>query len=502
MDDRADGCKWDQSMDNEKMNKNRENLSDDDLREKMNFEKFMNEYKPVSFYKTWKFYAMAGLAALMISGTFLIYNADNDPVRNFGNSREETFINPPLQGVNVAYAVFELNAISDTILNYPNGSVLHVPSNAFLDQKGNPVKGKVELSYREFHDAADFFVSGIPMTYDSAGNRYHFESAGMFEIKAFKNGEALLANGNEQINIQMASDMNGSRFNIYFLDTAARRWEYMKEDVVLNAFQGITENERGIGPGVSSVVPPFAAPQKANSNNPRFDVAFDKKQFPELVVYGGVSFEVSKDEQNYDPKLAMTDWDNVKIERCPDGVHYLVTFSNRTESHPFKVLPVFAGTDYANALNLYNAKMKACEKERSANKKMQTSRGSSVRREFEVNRFGIWNSDCPSSLPKGKIIVAKFMDEQKNKLDLSHVYLVEKGKKAMFTYLPQTYKTFTYNPVSQNVVWGVTKENQLAIFNVDDFAKIKPDKDTSEFSMHITEMKITSVGEVRKLLGI
>jgi hypothetical protein len=519
------------------MNRNREKLSDEDLQEKMNFDKFMSEYQPVSFYKTWKFYATVGLAGLMVLGTFLLYTDSGEQAGSTETKKVELFVNPPLQGVNVNYTIYKLKAGTDTILEYPSGSRLHVPANAFLDARGQAVKGQVELRYREFHDAADFFVSGIPMTYDSAGIQYQFESAGMLDILVNKDGEPLFVNRNEQILIDMASDVKGNRFNIYYLDTISKRWDYMKEDVVMSAESEPMKAGKQIPLSVLLKDSLIAAPEKASPDCQRFDIAFDKKLYPELAAYDGVSFQVARDEKRYDPKLAMSDWDNVKIERCPDGVHYLITFSNRSESHVFKVQPVFAGADYVNAKRLYDSKLKSYEQSRAfqatqsagrkrkldstyrsqyvkmksandqstASMKFNSAIGATenrVRREFEISRFGIWNSDCPSSLPVGKKVFAKFLDEKKAKYDFNHVYLVERGKKAMFTYYPEAYKMFTYNPASFNILWAVTKENKLATFPAEEFARIKLDKDTSVFKMQVSEIRVTSVGDVRKLLGI
>src|SRR6478736_1263421 len=50
-------------------------------------------------------------------------------------------------------------------LELPSGSFIDIPANAFVDGKGNPVTGKVKLSFKEYHDAADIILSGIPLEY-------------------------------------------------------------------------------------------------------------------------------------------------------------------------------------------------------------------------------------------------------------------------------------------------------------------------------------------------
>ena len=98
-------------------------------------------------------------------------------------------IAPPIKGLNVHYTTYKVIAEKGATLDYKTGSKIIIPKNAFTDSNGNLLKGEVELRYREFHDAVDFFVSGIPMTYDSAGVKYQFESAGMVEVLAYQNGK-------------------------------------------------------------------------------------------------------------------------------------------------------------------------------------------------------------------------------------------------------------------------------------------------------------------------
>ncbi|HRD40305.1 MAG TPA: hypothetical protein PLC65_16880, partial [Bacteroidia bacterium] len=78
-------------------------------------------------------------------------------------------------------------------------SKIKVPQNAFVNKAGPDIIGDVEIQYREMHDQADIIASGIPMTYDSAGTKYHFESAGMFDIKASQNGEQVFLKHGKQI---------------------------------------------------------------------------------------------------------------------------------------------------------------------------------------------------------------------------------------------------------------------------------------------------------------
>ncbi|MFZ5551918.1 MAG: carboxypeptidase-like regulatory domain-containing protein [Bacteroidota bacterium] len=70
-------------------------------------------------------------------------------------------------------------------------SFVHIPANIIVDKDGFPVKGKVKIMYREYRNAAQTAFSGIPMVYYEKGQEYNFNSAGMFEIRAFRGKDEL-----------------------------------------------------------------------------------------------------------------------------------------------------------------------------------------------------------------------------------------------------------------------------------------------------------------------
>ena len=141
----------------------------------------------------------------------------------------QPFINPPLANVNVPYESYSVNTETDSVITTKTGSKIHIPANAFLDKNGKVLHEKVELKYREFHQLSEVFVAGIPMNYDSAGTTYNFETAGMMEICASCNGEAAQTNPNALINVNMVSYDTTDRFNTYYLDTAAKKWNYVAQ---------------------------------------------------------------------------------------------------------------------------------------------------------------------------------------------------------------------------------------------------------------------------------
>ena len=81
-----------------------------------------------------------------------------------------SFINPPLKNVDVPFTEYNVDAAKGDTIFYQSGSILLFPPNAFVDKNGNVIEGNIQIKYREFSNAVDLYLSGIPMSYDSAGN--------------------------------------------------------------------------------------------------------------------------------------------------------------------------------------------------------------------------------------------------------------------------------------------------------------------------------------------
>jgi hypothetical protein len=127
------------------------------------------------------------------------------------------FVNPPIHQADVPFSDYVVDASRGDTIIYSSGSVLLFPPVAFVDKNGNVVKGNINIKYREFSNPVDQFLSGIPMDYDSGGVHYTFESAGMCDIQAFKNGEPVFVNKNSKPEINLATANIDPAQNLYYL---------------------------------------------------------------------------------------------------------------------------------------------------------------------------------------------------------------------------------------------------------------------------------------------
>jgi hypothetical protein len=132
-------------------------------------------------------------------------------------------VDPPFANIESAWYTDHFDAGEEKEVIFENGTRLRIPADAFVDQEGNAVSGRVSLKFREISSVDEILISGIPMT---VSNDYQkvMTSADMFEIRAYKEGQELeLANG-KSIETTLASNVGGSDYDLYSFDTKEGKW--------------------------------------------------------------------------------------------------------------------------------------------------------------------------------------------------------------------------------------------------------------------------------------
>jgi len=224
----------------------------------------------------------------------------------------------------------------------------------------------------------------------------------------------------------------------------------------------------------------------------------DAEGRPDLEIYNGVTFEVTEDCKTFDPAEAKTEWYLVEFEKIEKTDKYKVTFSFPSTG-PMRKYEVIArplkDKNRDAALKKYDAAYSSYKQQLSAKDKLctdslkneerkyedvfqkyldlqkrnaelyskqraQTAETEQVvYRTFQIKQFGIWNSDCPQSMPQGMEVFAKFETTQGENVSIAAVYLVEKGKNALYNlYIP---KKISFNPDAENILLIVTNKGKL-----------------------------------------
>lgn len=529
-------------MENYNINRDKEPLTESDIAQGKDFNAFLKAHnsKQSSFFKSAKFYVVAAVTGVvLVGGGYLLLPGDNTTAAQ----NDPAFIQPLFDGARDADTGFVVDASKGGMFMNENGSMINVPGFAFLDSAGNKVSGNVELRYKEFHDPAKIFMAGIPMSYDSAGGRFHFESAGMIEITAFQNGVPLRTNPDSAIRVAMVSDSDEERFNTYYLDTVAKNWKYINDEKAFVFDAPPAEDSTSALQAGTNVTQPPVPPKVADKNKPSFAIAFSPSEFPELVAYKGVRFEVDEKETPYNKEDKKVQWEDVAVTRIKNRSLLQVTFTAGTREAIYVTTPVVDQKDFAAAQLSWeqrNSEYQKALKAREDKEKndadtretamqnadqhrtwvndtlatrarqsrvaagLQASNQSMVMREFIISNFGVWNSDCPESLPEGLEIFAKITDSKTGKvLDVNQVCLVEEGKNAIYTYYAADMSKFQYNPDVDNLLWAITREGKLAVVSVNDFKNMAgTGKKDATFKFTVRNETITKPDQARKLLGI
>ncbi|HSY76002.1 MAG TPA: hypothetical protein VK890_04050, partial [Bacteroidia bacterium] len=266
------------------------------------------------------------------------------------------YINPPVKGVNVPYKAYSVDATKGGTLTY-NNSKLIIPAAAFCDENGKDITGKVDIKYREFRNALDFFTSGIPMTYDSAGKQYTFESAGMLDVRGYQNGRPVYIKTGKDIKVAMITTQKNISYNVYQLDTVKQNWNYVssskgvpipgKHATIKDSAAAIPAPEQQqvqqIQNDIASIkkdeaklekAKPFE-PKKATPGKNTFDIEADAKDYPELALYKNLLWEPDPSDNSYKPAWSTITWEDANLSRNTDGTTYNFTVKKGSESHSF-----------------------------------------------------------------------------------------------------------------------------------------------------------------------
>ncbi len=534
-------------MKNSKINKNRNNPPPEEIEASKNFDFVLKNSKTNKNYSL-KILGLIGIALL----TFVVSNNYFGLKENASVSNKKEIIknriNKPLKNIEIPFGEFRHHPKDSVTINTKLKSIINIPKDAFLSQNGELFSDSVMIKYRKFETVSAIFLSGIPMIYDSASVEYHFESAGMFEIRAYDlAGNVLNVNPQSRIEIEMSSSNSDLKFNQYYL-TNDSVWEYLgrKNPIVLTESNSkLFENRNAI---IKSQIK--KSKQKADSvlkanlpkipktaDNDRFalNLEFNPKSFPELAPFDNILFEVLPNNPEFKLQEVKENWNDIELIKREEK-YFLILFKNG-KKRTINVQPVVSeGINIqkakevydklllnfsADKTNLYHSIQLKIDSLQKINKQLtdsvktinliekssayqiseQFKNESKVYRIFSVNNFGIYNSDCPSNLPRGRTLESPiFVDKEnvKDTLVFTTMFIAEYGKNALYRLYAGFNDVVSYNPKNKTVLWGVTKKNKLAVVYLN---KEKGRLKNEELEMELLTINVaTNTADIRKLL--
>ena len=285
-------------------------------------------------------------------------------------------------------------------------------------------------------------------------------------------------------------------------------------------------------------------PAKAVAGRPQFQLDVNYKEFPELAAFKNAVFEVGTENKNYNSKLADITWSSAEVSEGPQkGKNYLLTLKLRERVEKLIVYPALSGTDYDKAIKSYEAKFadyKNLVAKREADEKRlkeefeakqaaylaeqkklneefikekirwqreQQARQLStisqdftsqaiVNRVFNISNFGIFNSDCPNSLPSGASIDPLYVNNE-NQIIPSTIYLICHNKNLVYNL---QYGKLKFNPKDSYSLCLISN-GKMYLCSKENFASIVKSK---EKKIPLSELSndVNDASDLKRAIGI
>lgn len=371
-------------------------------------------------------YVVSAAAAAVVLLLFVPGLFQNDALTPESYFASQDFVSAPVPELNIDY---EVKTVADAhrggVIDYPSGSRLVIPAAAFMDERGKLIGGEVEIHYRELHDYIDFFVSGIPMAYDSLGMQRYLTSAGMVEVFAEKNGRRLSLAPGKAVQVELRSEVTVSdyftlpNYYVYLLDTVNRTWEYQNIDILQFAEDeewepGATDSpqrrwqqelrwlEADYDLALQELqqnnpVPAAPiAPRQATGNRPTLELDFINGGLPldpssdlqadDLnYLHAGTIWEILPESPEVDPRAFRVEWEQVKLRRL-NAQQFELTLQHRANEETLLVAPVLLGEDYQRALNKYEQEQAAYEAQVAVRERQISEERDSIQAMFTARK--------------------------------------------------------------------------------------------------------------------
>lgn len=443
-------------------------------------------------------------------------------------NQKATYVAPPLKNIKISKVNYAVNVEKGGSYEYKTGTKIIVPKDAFIDETGKVIKGKVDLSYREFRNPLDFFASGIPMTFNQNGQDFTFESAGMFEINASHKGKSVKINPGKEIEVKVTSSNQEKNFNRYVLDTTNRQWIELGKAEVNRAKQ---ENQAAKGQNEKrqqqktlavkadkNLVKPIKPVLVDESKDSTLVINITQGDFPEMDAYKNVEFLVDKSFNISVGDGAKIRWEDVKITSTKKEGFYKITFFKGKQKAEYLVRPAFKGGAYDQAMAVYKQKFAQYEQKRKEKLAQRERRKfvmdstfkaqeniyraeKQVFRTFRLSSFGIYNVDRLIKDPNLMMVEIMLQDESGKPLNHKRFQIVNEEYNAIFTGHQGMKVRFVDN--GKNLIWSVTPEGKLAYLLATDLNKQALKKGKNILKLKVHPEKITSLkqlGSIFKLL--
>jgi hypothetical protein len=120
---------------------------------------------------------------------------------------------------------------------------------------------------------------------------------------------------------------------------------------------------------------------------------------------------------------------------------------------------------------------------------------------FSVSEFGIWNCDRPYQ-HEGASVQADFVDNQQQLFDNHTAFLAERNRNTVMQIFATDDAKVEFNEKSDNLLWIVTENNQIALLRPEDFDEWEQNKspETFTFVLDVLNDPVATEEKLRDIL--
>jgi len=454
------------------------------------------------------------------------------------NAIKKIEIKAPIPGLEAKFEEFTVENNKNQVITTKSGTKITIPVNALVDKNGKPIEGSAKLKFREYHNAVDVLLSGIPMNIKSDGEERIMQTAGMFDIRAEQNGEEIGIAKDKKIDVRLVSFQTGTDYNVFRFDDTGRGWEFVdyNKNVEVNA-----EKEK-LRKSIEKKNPTLAFPLDdkyfsfdywgildamfkddwnkvyENGKNPKiqsrvkeYGLVWLNTNCHELIKYQGVEMIAAMmvwkrvsgntfpawlkdDARDYTQLTALGgNLYQLKIESNKGGqVYNAVIEAVMPLTSLFRNTPEYWKKNYEEGLAKVQEEMKQLKFE------------ADVYRSFEISKFGIYNYDKLLDDNDAIKIIANFNFNGKSD-DLSDVYYILDDK-TIIRYFKGDWGKVKLKQNATGRFVSIMKGKAVCIFTQDEYSKIDFDglrkKDNPKYDIMMSKSEtVNSADDVKKLLN-
>lgn len=410
----------------------------------------------------------------------------NDKIKSIETEKEKTVIpQTPSNSIAVPQQQYSLKAEQGAVIKHENGTTIHVPPAALVYKNGKPVKGQVNISFRELHDAIDVVASSVSMLLDTFNNNPRYlETAGMMEIQATQGNEKLYLQPNSYIEVRMPFTSMHTDYKVYNFDYTQKRWrlasakegyiEEMHRDTVKKYYSKVEEVEEVI----------------SDKHDFYFQLEVDTEQYPELKKYKSIAwvFAGKNNAQNVEQNqwVLKRAWNDVKLTPQKDGTYKMV----------------FVGYDNTTFTTIVKPKEK---NEIVKTKKTKHYAEKKVIRNYHwiIHQFGLWNCGRIYDNKNAIYMLSNFVFDKPCKLKTA-VYYIDPQNKVVIDYPNATEKQNRLISLDEKGKFvAITEDHKLFIGRIEKTEKSKlKTLHSYTFTMHWAADSVSSIPDIRRRIYV